>query len=319
MVQSIPGRIYSSFSQVIDDLVGWQRLPKYLGLFTLVGIRHRLRANNLFDSGRGPADHPPVNGYDGGRHLTSRTTDGTYNDLTDPLMGSIGSRFGRNIPPERAHPESEDRLLSPNPRTVSLELMTRKEFQPATTLNVLAAAWIQFEVHDWFSHGLNSPDKPFRIPLGDDDTWPKNPMTIERTRRDPSEDGEGPPTFVTSDTHWWDGSQIYGTDPAFTQAIRSGRLGKLKIDENGLIPPDVEAKVDLRGAAGNFWVGLALLHALFMKEHNAVCDRLHERYPELDDGELYDKARLVVSALMAKITRSTGRPPSSRIRQRSRA
>lgn len=30
--------------------------------------------------------------------------------------------------------------------------MTRKEFIPATTLNLLAAAWIQFQTHDWFVH-----------------------------------------------------------------------------------------------------------------------------------------------------------------------
>ena len=53
--------------------------------------------------------------------------------------------------------------------------------------------------------------------------------------------------------------------------------------------------------AGNFWVGLALLHSLFMREHNAVCDRLHAEYPELSDQQLYEKARLVVAALMAKI------------------
>ena len=53
--------------------------------------------------------------------------------------------------------------------------------------------------------------------------------------------------------------------------------------------------------AGNFWVGLALLHSLFMREHNAICDRLHAEYPQLADQELYDKARLVNAALMAKI------------------
>jgi Animal haem peroxidase len=38
-----------------------------------------------------------------------------------------------------------------------------------------------------------------------------------------------------------------------------------------------------------------------MREHNAVCDKLHAAYPQLSDDELYDKARLVVAALMAKI------------------
>ena len=85
------------------------------------------------------------------------------------------------------------------------------------------------------------------------------------------------------------------------QAIRTGEHGKLRIDERGLIPQEIEAHVDLTGVAGNFWVGLALLHSLFMREHNAVCDHLHATHPELSDDELYDKARLVVAALMAKI------------------
>ena len=56
------------------------------------------------------------------------------------------------------------RLLEPNPRLVSRELLTREEFSPATTLNLLAGAWIQFEVHDWFSHGENEPENPWRDP-----------------------------------------------------------------------------------------------------------------------------------------------------------
>ena len=155
-------------------------------------------------------------------------------------------------------------------------------------------------MHDWLSHGKNEAENPWRVPLEADDPWPEHPMQIARTRRDPSADPDGPPTFVTDDTHWWDGSQIYGRDPAFADAIRADQ-GKLKLDERGLIPQEIEAHVDLTGVAGNFWVGLAILHSLFMREHNAVCDHLHATHPELSDDELYDKARLVVAALMAKI------------------
>ena len=38
-----------------------------------------------------------------------------------------------------------------------------------------------------------------------------------------------------------------------------------------------------------------------MREHNAICERLAAEYPELSDQELYDKARLVNAAVMAKI------------------
>jgi hypothetical protein len=129
----------------------------------------------------------------------------------------------------------------------------------------------------------------------------KRPPRSRNTAIDPSADSTGPPTFITDDTHWWDGSQIYGSDPAFATALRSGEHGKLRVEASGLVPQDIESHVDLSGVAGNFWVGLAILHALFMFEHNAICDRLHEQHPELGDDDLYDRARLVNAALMAKI------------------
>ena len=291
--------IYDGAAEMLDKRVGWPRMPLPLAMLTLIGLRHRLREENLHDTGRGALDRPDVTAHE--RYLTARTLDGSYNDLNDPLMGSLGSRFGRNVPLRYTYTEPDDALLDPNPRLVSRVLLTRDEFQPATTLNLLAGAWIQFEVHDWFSHGKNEPENPWQVQLADDDDWPKNPMEIPRTRRDPSADPNGPATFITDDTHWWDGSQIYGRDVAFADGVRSHADGKLRIDDLGLPPSDLEAHVDFTGVAGNFWVGLALLHSLFMREHNAICDHLKAKHPELGDQELYDKARLVNAALMAKI------------------
>jgi hypothetical protein len=52
---------------------------------------------------------------------------------------------------------------------------------------------------------------------------------------------------------------------------------------------------------GNFWVGLGVLHTLFSLEHNAICDRLRAEYRNWSDDELFERARLVNAALMAKI------------------
>ena len=126
-------------------------------------------------------------------------------------------------------------------------------------------------------------------------------MKILRTKPDPSPDASGPPTYVTGDTHWWDGSQVYGGKLDFADGLRSHEKGRLRIDDKGLPPEDLQKFADLSGVAGNFWVGLAILHSLFMREHNAICERLRAEYPEMSDQELYDKARLVNAALMAKI------------------
>ena len=66
---------------------------------------------------------------------------------------------------------------------VSRKLLARERFIPADTLNVLAAAWIQFEVHDWFSHGKGEPKNPWEIEVADDDPWPDHPMKVQRTSR----------------------------------------------------------------------------------------------------------------------------------------
>ncbi len=292
-------KLLTATAAALDRRLGWDRLPRPLGVVTLVGLRARLREQNLHDTGTVESVRPHASGD---RHLRTRTLDGSYNDLAVPTMGTIGARFGRNVPIDRTHPEPLPDLLEPNPRLVSRELLTRTEFQPAPIVNVLAGAWLQFEVHDWFSHGKNVEEEPFELELAEDDDWPERPMRIQRTRPDASHTGDGsPPTYVTADSHWWDGSQIYGSNAAFAAALRAKEGGKLRLDPDGQLPRDLESLVDLTGVAGNFWLGLALLHTLFTREHNAICERLAEEYPDWSDDELYDRARLINAALMAKI------------------
>src|SRR5437763_9959633 len=152
MSGSLLSNLVTRGAEKVDRAVGWSNLPTPLAVPVLIGLRQRLRQSNLFDTGRGPLDHPVPDGNGNGNHMTARTLDGTFNDLNDPLMGSLGSRFGRNVPLESTVREPEERLLDPNARLISRELLTRDEFIPATTLNLLAGAWIQLEVHDWLSH-----------------------------------------------------------------------------------------------------------------------------------------------------------------------
>jgi hypothetical protein len=290
-------KLLTATATALDRRFGWDRLPLPLGVFTLAGLRTRLREENLYDTGAGGAKAAP----DTGPH-DSRTVDGSYNDLEQPAMGMIGARFGRNIPLGSTYPETLPGLLDPSPRLVSRRLLTRDEFKPATIVNVLAGAWLQFEVHDWFSHGKNPPEEPFEVELDADDPWRDRPMRIERTRTDPSPDANGgAATWVTTDSHWWDGSQIYGSEPVITNALREGAGGRLRLDPDGQLPRDLDAKLDLTGVAGNFWLGLALLHTLFTREHNAIADRLAAEHPAWTDDELFAKARLITAALMAKI------------------
>jgi Animal haem peroxidase len=286
--------------------IPWHRLPTPLALLKLNQFRKKLRQENLHDTSQLPDKEklPKLIPDPKGRHLTSRTADGSFNDLNRPEMGMAGTRFGRNVPLKEAYPD-EKNLMNPNPRTISRVLMTRDEFIPASTLNVLAAAWIQFQNHEWFAH-VNDEKKQYEIPLKEDDPWPEEhrPMTVKQTAADPTRpvgDTSDPPTYLSKSTHWWDGSQIYGDTPDKVDKLRSHVDGKIEMGDDGLLPFDPESGLDMTGFNDNWWVGLSLLHTLFVKEHNTLCDRLKKEYPDWTDDNLYDRARLINAALMAKI------------------
>jgi hypothetical protein len=282
--------------------VPWHQLPFVLSLINLIGMRNVLRERNLHDTEPAIPQDWPTSDHEDKHYLIARTVDGTYNDLNYPDMGSAGSRFGRNVPLKYVFPDDAS-LLSPSPRTVSRKLMTRHHFQPATTLNLLAAAWLHFMVHDWFSHGKNEKDNPFEIQLEEDDPWPENPMRILRTQRDPTRTTAEnlPPTYINTETHWWDGSQLYGSSQEILDKVRSSQDGKLALGEDGLLPIDPDSGIDLTGVSGNWWIGLSLMHTLFTLEHNAICDRLRADFVHWSDDDVFDRARLINAALMAKI------------------
>src|SRR5438128_7637990 len=124
-----------------------------------------------------------------------RTLTGICNDIRNPAMGSTNQRFARNVQFEATFPDQSEQqlarsrhgdrlcLLKPDPQVISRKLFTRAatadvscndghglpdyapeascDYKKAPFFNVLAAFWIQFMTHDWFSHlreGHNGPD-----------------------------------------------------------------------------------------------------------------------------------------------------------------
>ncbi|MGA5131451.1 peroxidase family protein [Streptomyces olivoreticuli] len=282
----------------------WHSLPFPLALLEIKRQRELLRAHNLHDTygagGERPRRPSP-------KLLPYRSYDGSGYDPDDVDMGRAGTRFDRNCALPETFPEAEDKgLFDPSPREVSRQLLARRSgFRPAPSLNMLAAAWIQFQNHGWFSHGDNRTDEPLDVPLAADDGWPACPMLVRRSRPDPvpHSDPTRPPTYENTVTHWWDGSQIYGSSEERCRALRTGERGRLAMAGGRL--PDESAPglsgIDLTGFNDNYWVGLSLLHTLFAKEHNAICDRIAAAHPTWGDERLFQTARLVNAAVMAKI------------------
>jgi hypothetical protein len=300
MYRSPFSRLFIRTAEELDRRIGWHKLPRPLGLAALIGLRERLRERNLHDPSMLVETPVPEDG----RVFDRRTVDGSYNDLKNPAMGKAGTPFGRNVPLQEGHPETDWAICNdPNPRTVSRELLTRDVFQPATTLNLLAAAWIQFMIRDWFSHGRGKFEERWELELAKGDPWRKErggPMQIPRTPGPVSNlKGYSPPAFANTETHWWDGSQLYGSTKEQQAWVRGDEKdGKLRLDKNKDIPEDILEKL---ATEPGWWVGLALMYTIFMREHNAICEHLRAAYPDWLPDDIFERARLINAALMAKI------------------
>jgi hypothetical protein len=157
-------------------------------------------------------------------------------------------------------------------------------------------------VHDWFVHRRSELQDGVDIPLAQGDNWPHPTMRIRRSVPEPTPAGSTrPPTYANPNSHWWDASQLYGSDAVTARNVRSGEGGKLRILGTRLLPVDPETGIDLSGFTDNWWIGLAMLHTLFTLEHNHVCDLLARDHQDWNDDQLFSKARLITAALLAKI------------------
>lgn len=290
----------------VNKMVAWHRLPKWLAILNLLSYRYELRAKNLHDTYPSPEHQgdPKTCPFHETKYYSIRNSDGKFNDVKQPLMGCSGMRLGRNVPREYTQRPSDEELLTPNPRIISERLMKRTEFKPATIVNLLAAPWIQFMVHDWFGHF--DSNEHIEVPLPPGDTWSEDKMKIHRTLEDTplNEIDRKFPAYKNKNTHWWDGSQIYGSNEAQTQILRGKAIdGMLHVEDSDtdhFLPRDHRG-IPISGFTDNWWTGLELLHTLFALEHNSICRELKREFPDWSSDQLFDTARLVNCALMAKI------------------
>ncbi|MFF3088800.1 peroxidase family protein [Streptomyces nojiriensis] len=293
--------------RTVNRFVPWHRLPTPLGLLNLMAFRQTLRRHNLIDTEvhEAPPEAGPVEAPPEEELLIRRSYDGSYNDLSAPRMGAVGATFGRTMPPVY----QPDRFDTPNPVTVSRELLQRDAFIPATSLNVIAAAWIQFQVHDWVNHRRFPVDtRSVEVPMPPGATWQNTPGgTREKVMRfgedesvHPPGGGRPPILFASGVSHWWDGSEVYGGDQSVAMSLREPDGGAGLRLEDGHLPSSPNG-LPITGFSDNWWLGLSAVHTLFAREHNAVCEALRHEYPHMGEDRVYHTARLIVSALIAKI------------------
>jgi hypothetical protein len=315
-----------------DPWTTWSSKGSIGGLAVLSQIRSNILKNNLHDPHLGYFSYRPVDCSK--TDLKARSADGTCNDVTNPHVGAAGVAFGRNISPDFIPTDAKEKLMLPNPSLVSKEFFTRDEFKPVPFLNMLAATWIQFMNHDWVSHGKNKSQNPHRINAPDGTV-----KTVEQTRDNDLNESQFKEKFgkisTNEITHWWDASQIYGSNIDEQKSLRSFQDGRMKVEVvNGReVLPRVQnfnpndnkqnQGYEDTGFKDNWWVGLSLLHTLFVKEHNTVAEMLKRNHAKFDtktntwewkngsvitkmtaselDEKIFQTARLINAAVLAKI------------------
>ncbi len=130
--------------------------------------------------------------------------------------------------------------------------------------------------------------------------------------------------------HEIDLCQIYGLNPQQTAQLRAVQGGKLKtsiiggchypplyFDDHGQpkaefdavqprippnLPPERKEYIFVGGVERlNVSIGYAMLNTLFLREHNRLCDKLAEAYPDWDSERLFQTARNILIAILLRI------------------
>ncbi|MGI9126076.1 MAG: peroxidase family protein, partial [Mycobacterium sp.] len=111
-----------------------------------------------------------------------------------------------------------------------------------------------------------------------------------------------PATTTNNVTGWIDGSMVYGSDATTATSLR-GTGGHLLTSAGNNLPI-----VDGAYLAGDIRVqenpDLTALQTVFVREHNRQVDRLTLAHPDWTGDQLYQQARAVVTAEIARITYS---------------
>ncbi|MEM7437689.1 MAG: peroxidase family protein [Myxococcota bacterium] len=250
-----------------------------------------------------------------------RSIDGSGNNRNDPSLGAAGTQLARWAPTDYA--DGTSALAGPgrpSARAISNAVVSQIESIPNPTgASDFLWQWGQFLDHDIDLTDAAEPAEPapIAVPAGDPFFDPSSTgdrvIELNRSLYDRSVGDDEPRQQLNELTHWIDASNVYGSDDERADALRrNDGSGKLRVSEGNLLPfnevglpnaggdsPDLFLAGDVRA---NEQVGLAAMHALFVREHNRLAQGIADDDPRLSDDEIYERARQVVIAQMQVVT-----------------
>jgi hypothetical protein len=261
-----------------------------------------------------------------GASTTQPSIDGRGNDLSNQHENAAGERLRRRF--ASSYADGQNALAGadrPGAREVSNAIHAQSESLP----NALGATdflwqWGQFIDHDiGLTDGVDPPEPaPIPVPAGDPWFDPDGRgdvhISFNRSLHDAATGQPGfsirrsPRQQINEISGWLDGSMVYGSDATRAAALRSFSGGRLASSAGALLPFN-EAGLPNAGGAGahlflggdvraNEQAGLTAMHTLFVREHNWWADGIAAESPKLDDEQIYQQARMMVSAEIQAIT-----------------
>merc|ERR1711962_926033 len=217
------------------------------------------------------------------------------------------------IPSNENYEICPKRTNLPSPRTISnrfhedLDLPSTKNTHMVTQfgqyLDHDIAETPSHEVEDCCTKGKT--DECFPIPVPNDDNFygPRNVTCLE-FRRSVIFCGEkgGSKEQFNEVTHFIDASTVYGSEEEIAHELRTFVNGKLKVTQLDLLPVDDNGVEKAGDHRVNEMPGLAVMHTLFVREHNRLAKLIKLKNPYWDDEKIYQNARRIMIAQHQSIT-----------------
>ncbi|XP_069702687.1 salivary peroxidase/catechol oxidase-like isoform X3 [Periplaneta americana] len=252
------------------------------------------------------------------------------------LQRVLPPKYGDGVNSPRVAANREE---LPSARVVSTQFATEADI-PYDNYTLLVMQWGQFLDHDLthtpISRGqsgaglsccregkviqqdLRHPDCfPISLPQNDHIFAPFGERCMEFVRSLPAPRPEcnfGPREQMNQVTGYLDGSNIYGSNLNSQQTLRERRGGRLAIqnfkgrqllpENRGECTDDEEILACFKAGDSrvNEQVELAVMHTIWMREHNRVAGELARLNPNWGDETLFQEARRIVVAEMQHIT-----------------
>jgi peroxidase len=237
----------------------------------------------------------------------------TGEDVVEELIRIVSVEYQDGV----SAPAGSDRVSA---RVISNEVANQTEsIVNDRSLTDFIWIWGQFIDHDIDLSENANPAEPLPIEVLAGDVFFDPSGTGEETIGfnrsvyvDGSESTDGVRQQMNQITSLLDGSVIYGSTTERTDALREFEGGRLLTSAGDLLPFNTVGLENAGGTSDSLFlagdirvnenVALSAMQTIWVREHNRIAAEIHEANPDLNDEQIFQEARSLVTAELQAIT-----------------